>query len=174
MPHTMYSSREDKWFFVGFFLVLTVLLVGVSYGSFILMETTTEYEYEVKAEQVYDSRHVSVNDSLQHYNLTDEQDEVLYRAFKNTDGFLEGSSSYFQSPENYTVFDDWRVVNVNGVSLLVAIQKDEVPEPVHFHDHILELIFLLTAAGVIFTFLISVMGAMGRYSRRRYDDPKWW
>lgn len=107
---------------------LFVMLAGIGVfvaGDAIRPPTQTDYEYTVKAEQVNEDE--MVNSSTDYDNLSEPEQEVLHRAFKKSDHFLGGSEAYVETDEPINASSDWRVVEVQGVPLLVSISE---PVPV--------------------------------------------
>lgn len=114
--------------------IVIVLLLGISVCSMVVMEDAmfdpeTEYEYTVKAEQVQHGD--DVTDAQDYGNLTDAERQVLFDAFKESDHFLGGSEESVHTDEPLeNVSSEWKVVRVNGVPVLMAIQgPEEVPTP---------------------------------------------
>lgn len=114
---------------VLFVLFLVSILVSVVGGGTMLFTgmfpEQTEYEYEVKAQQVFDGERVEDGDVTEFENLSEDEQEILYRAFKKTDHFMGSSEVTVSTQTKHKVFDDWRTVESNGVLLLVAVQENK-------------------------------------------------
>lgn len=112
------------WMFIIFGLVAA--LSGIYAANYAPEKTV--YEYDVKAEQVYDNG--KINESVTLQELSQDEQKILYDAFKETDDFLGGSNVLVKSDQRLDTFDGWKVVEYNGVYLLVAIDGPYV-ETVH-------------------------------------------
>lgn len=106
--------------------IAVVLVFGIAlfivggYGAFVV-EPEMDYEYTVKAEQVNDGDMVDGGASIEYDSLSEEEQEVLYDAFKKSDHFLGGAEARVVTDEPIAVSDEWRVVEIKGVPVLVAI-----------------------------------------------------
>ena len=94
-------------------------------------DTYELYEYEIKAEQVYDNTDESTQTATPISELSETEQQMLYDAFKKNDHFLDGSSVIIQQDEKIETLDPWKVVNINGVSMLVMIDG---PETIIAHE----------------------------------------
>jgi len=160
--------RTIKVSFVVLF-VLSIPLTGISmYGmatnSIYPHETT--YEYEVKAQQVFDGEHVEDSDITEFEDLSDDEQEVLYEAFKKSDHFMGTSEVYVSNgPERLDTFHDWRTVESNGVLLLVAINEhtETTPDSSEY-----EWYHWISIFGMIyFTFILFILIVIPRTMFRR-------
>lgn len=137
------------------FLLTLVAFGGIFFGLF-PQETT--YQYEVKAQQVFDTDRVEDSDVTQFENLSDDEQYVLYKAFKKSDHFMGTSQVTVSTDEPYDTFTDWRTVESNGVLLLVAINedtsKDLDPSQYVWYHHLLMFAMLYCTAGIIVFILI--------------------
>ena len=88
-------------------------------------DTYELYEYEIKAEQVYDNTDESTQTATPISELSEAEQQMLYDAFKKNDHFLDGASVTIQQDEKIETLDPWKVVNINGVSMLVMIDGPE-------------------------------------------------
>lgn len=134
-------------------IVGILLLAGAVYnaaGMYTVYTNGTDYEYEytVKAEQVNENE--MVNESVSYKNLSPEEQEVLFRAFKNSDNFLEGASSEVATDHPKNVSNEWQVVEVKGVPILMAI---EGPEKILTGHEVLERLYFFPVAPIIIILL---------------------
>lgn len=133
------NRREGMWMLAIFGTIL--LLCGVYiFGGF--MPTHTEYSYDIKAEQVYDNDRI--NESVELQSLSEQEQTLLHDAFKKSDHFFGSSEVTVSQEEQFEVFDGWRVVEFQGVYILVAIDG---PEEVVWPDGALAWLSLI--AGII-------------------------
>lgn len=109
-------NRGDAIFTLIIVLISVTLLVGPYH---VLVHMDADYQYEVKAEQVNEDE--MVDEAVQMENLSEAEQDVLYRAFKKSDHFLGGSEAIVQTDEPLNVSEEWRVVEIKGVPMLVAI-----------------------------------------------------
>jgi len=119
------KNREEGKTLLAIFGVLALLCGVYVFGGF--MPTHTEYEYEIKAEQVYDNDRI--NESVELQSLSDDEQALLHDAFKKSDHFMGGSEVIVDRSERLETFDGWKVVEFQGVYILVAIEGPE--EQVH-------------------------------------------
>jgi hypothetical protein len=101
---------------------LAVLSVGLMIvGGY---PSETGYNYEVKAQQVFDAERVEDSDVTEFDNLTADEQDILYEAFKKTDHFMGSAQvTIVHRDRQFNTFTDWRTVESNGVLLLVAINE---------------------------------------------------
>jgi hypothetical protein len=83
----------------------------------------SEYNYDIKAEQVYDND--QINESVELQNLSQDEQALLYDAFKKSDHFMGGAEVTIEKQERLETFDGWKVVEYEGVYILVAIEGPE-------------------------------------------------
>jgi hypothetical protein len=103
-------------------VIVMILMVPMLFGGF--FPSTTHYSYEVKAQQVEDTDRVEAGDVVQLENLSEDEQELLYHAFKKTDHFMGASSVVLNyQDQRLDTFTDWRTVESNGVLLLVAVNE---------------------------------------------------
>jgi hypothetical protein len=115
--------------FILFLISIPLTLVGMV-GMFAgMFPEQTSYEYEVKAQQVFDGDRVQDSDVTEFENLSEDEREILYQAFKKTDHFMGSSEVVVYESTRHQVFNDWRTVESNGVLLLVAVQETKTSEP---------------------------------------------
>lgn len=136
----------DSQSHIVLFAIAAVLFIGAGV-LFTTHTPETNHQYEVKTEQVQ-SDAATVNESVQLDDLPTKQSEIVFDAWKKSDHFLGGSSTYVSYDErlNLTSENRWHVVEIEGVKLLVGIFYDESWEPV-------------TAAG-LFTILLTILGVV--------------
>lgn len=115
------KNREEGKTLLAIFGVLALLCGVYVFGGF--MPTHTEYEYEIKAEQVYDNDRI--NESVELQSLSDDEQALLHDAFKKSDHFMGGSEVIVDRNERLETFDGWKVVEFQGVYILVAIDGPE-------------------------------------------------
>lgn len=111
-------------------VIFLVLAGGLGFVALDMMETDEyEYEYTVKAEQVNEDE--MVDEAIDYENVSDAEQEVLFDAFKKSDHFLGGAEAYIRTDEPVeNVSNEWRVIEIKGVPLLVSIEGPErVPDP---------------------------------------------
>lgn len=90
----------------------------------------TSYEYEVKAQQVFDVDRVEDSDVTEFEDLSSDEQEVLHQAFKKSDHFMGTSQvTVYNGNEQFETFTEWRTVESNGVILLVAINEHQDTQP---------------------------------------------
>lgn len=82
-----------------------------------------EYEYEVKTQQVMDVDRVEDSDVTPLEQLSDDEREVLYRAFKKQDRFFGSSQVIVTFNDKHDIFTEWRTIETKGVLLLVAVEE---------------------------------------------------
>ena len=104
-------------------ILLGVVLVALAMPVFHVAQPVAfeeSHEYQVKVEQVEQGS--QVNDSVVYDNLSEDEREMLFRAFKKNDHFLCSSSTHTRTEEKLNVeTNEWKVVRVNGVPILMAI-----------------------------------------------------
>jgi hypothetical protein len=115
------KNREE-----GKTLIVIALIIGVGpaiyiFGGFAPMHTT--YEYDVKTQQVFDNDRI--NNSTKLSELSEDEQAILYEAFKKADHFAGSEEIHVTRSEKLDTFNQWRVVEYNGVYLLVAINGPE-------------------------------------------------
>lgn len=120
-------------------LIVVGLVLIVAAFTVLAPEMTTAHEYTVKTEQVQDAERVERATSLE--NLSQDEQQVLYDAFKNTDEFLGGAESTVRTDEPQQISQGWQVVDVKGVSLLVAIDGPKEVQVVAEGETILWKVF---------------------------------
>lgn len=103
------------FFAVSIFLIM--FTVGIATGS---IDGHEEYQYTIKTEQVNEDEMVEQHTDME--NLTEEQQDILFRAFKKTDHFFGSASITVATDERVKTFDSWLVIEVKGVPLLVAVE----------------------------------------------------
>jgi hypothetical protein len=137
-------------------LLLISCGIGITYVGFAAMpEGDTDYEYTVKAEQVNEDE--MVDEAIEYENLTEAEQRVLYDAFKKSDHFLGGSEAVVVTDEPINVSNEWRVIEIQGVPMLVAFSgPEEFPDT----EHPLQKFgaFIIIAIGMIWT-LVFIMVA---------------
>lgn len=121
-----------KLLLVVLFLIsipLTLFSMGAMLtGSFFPQETS--YSYEVKAQQVFDTDRVEDSDVTEFEDLSEDEQHILYEAFKKSDHFMGTSQvTVYNGNERLDTFTDWRTVESNGVLLLVAINEHQQTQP---------------------------------------------
>jgi hypothetical protein len=118
------ESKRTAKHIVLIFGLITILCALYFVGGYAPMETA--YRYEIKAEQVYDSG--EINESVELQNLSQDEQQLLHDAFKDSDEFLGDAEVTVKRQERFDTFDGWRVVEFQGVYILVAIDGPEVVE----------------------------------------------
>lgn len=164
----MRRNKGKEKLYVGLALmVITVLLVSPAYLVYVTGGQDTVYQYEVKAEQVNEDEMTEGQDIIEYENLTEEQQEVLFRAFKESDNFLDGASVTVRAEQKYDVFNDWRIIEIRGVPMLVAISgPDEVPTP---NQTLVNFGATMCAAASLLTGLVALSNIVrGAYLIHRY------
>ena len=123
------KNRQDGKIMFIVFVSLALLCFSYFVFGFATMETV--YEYDVKAEQVYDNDRI--DDAVQISDLSEDERTALHDAFKKSDHFFGGSSSVtIEQEEKLNTFDGWKVIESNGVYVVVAIDGPEtVTQPVN-------------------------------------------
>ncbi|AGM11537.1 hypothetical protein M199_gp129 [Halogranum tailed virus 1] len=116
---------------VLFLISIPMTLFGagaVLVGGFFPQETS--YQYEVKAQQVFDGDRVEDSDVTEFEELSADEQDVLFRAFKKSDHFMGTSQvTVYNGNERLDTFTNWRTVESNGVLLLVAINEHQETQP---------------------------------------------
>lgn len=108
--------------------VLT-LVACASFGVFIVVDDGgTMYEYSVKTEQVNDNSLLEVNETIPIEDLSSDEQDMLYRAFKKTDHFLDGAQVIVETNEQVEYSEEWRLVSMDGVMFVMAIQEHDTYE----------------------------------------------
>ena len=102
---------------------LIYILVSVVFIAPIAPEETS-YTYEIKAQQAYDVDRVSDSDVTQLENLSADEQDLLYDAFKRTDHFMGASEVTIFRDEQLDTFTTWKTIESNGIVLLVAVNED--------------------------------------------------
>jgi hypothetical protein len=109
-------------------MAIGLLVLSTPFVAMALVDGDTEYEYTVKTEQVQSDSH-SINDSqvTPYDELTDNEQQALYDAYKQSDHFLGGAEVHIVTDERLTVdtVGEWKVVEVQGVRLLTSIQFED-------------------------------------------------
>lgn len=114
----------------AFIVFIGLLFVGFAmlgfhgaYGE-VTDEHEYNYEYQIKVEQVQSAN--SVNESVSYSSMSGSEREMLFDAFKRSDHFLGGASAYVTTDEPVAnVTNEWRIVRVRGVPVLMAISGPE-------------------------------------------------
>ena len=115
------NRHEGKLMFIIF---TPLALLCLSYFALGFAPMETEYQYDIKAEQVYDNDRI--NDAVQISDLSEDERTVLHDAFKKSDHFFGGSSSVtIEQEEKLNTFDGWKVIKSSGVYVVVAIDGPE-------------------------------------------------
>lgn len=105
----------------GVFLILLGGFLLFSGYSLATNGTDYHYEYTVKAEQVNEDE--MVDGAIAYKNVSEAEQAVLFDAFKKSDHFLGGAEAYVYTDEPIeNVSNEWRVIEIQGVPILVAIQ----------------------------------------------------
>lgn len=116
------SKQFGKWAFaIG--AIVTAICVG--YLAF-FAPMHTVHSYDIKAEQVYDNDRI--NESVELNSLSEEERSLLHDAFKKSDRFLGSSEVTIERQEKLDTFDGWKVVEFQGVYILVAIDGPDTRE----------------------------------------------
>lgn len=103
-------------------MVASILTLVVAGG--LISTADVDYEYRIKAEVVGDSDRL--HDDVTYDELTDAERRMLYEAFKKSDHFFGSSEASVTVDERADVTDDeWKLVRVKGVPMLVAIDGPE-------------------------------------------------
>lgn len=104
-------------------LMLFALMLIVGSLGYMFYGGGTEYVYEVKAEQVNENE--MVNESVEYDTLSEQEREMLFKAFKKSDHFLGGAEAHvaYDEPVEGIETDEWKIVRVKGVPILVAISE---------------------------------------------------
>jgi len=88
----------------------------------------TEYSYDVKVQQVYDVDRVEDGDVTEFKNLREDEQKVLYEAFKEieTGQMLseDGAEVRVTFNEQRASFNTWKTVEMKGVVMIVAIDEN--------------------------------------------------
>lgn len=113
---------------VALVTILAVLIaVVLTPWIFWFVPTETDYTYHVKVQQAYDVSRVEDSDVTPFESLSQDEQDVLYRAFKEieTGQFVgeDGAEVRVTFDERRQVFDTWRSIEVNGIVLLVAVAE---------------------------------------------------
>ena len=113
------KRRNRKWGAIVFtiFGTATLILSVYLFGGF--APTDTSYDYDIKAEQVYDNDKIS--DSVELQKLSQDEQDLLYDAFKKSDHFFGSEEVTITRDSKLDTFDGWKVVEFQGVYILVAI-----------------------------------------------------
>ena len=154
-------SRKYAMFGLVLFLIGAVLL----YGSFAWFgETGTEYEYTVKVEQVNEND--MPTESENYDDLSEAEKKVLFEAFKRSDHFLGGAEAYITTEEKLDIeTNEWKVVRVKGVPLLMAIMGPEEREVIDYDDGEFLASIIAMAGGTMFA-IVGAMISMEASSKR--------
>lgn len=145
--------------------ILLILAVVVPIGLLFIAPEETTYQYDVKAEQVNDVDRVE--DPTAFENLSQTERDVLFQAFKKSDHFLGASEVTVSSEQKMETFDGWRVIEIQGVVLLVAVDGPETVEQIPDDSNVMTVGFLFTAVGMIAGFTLMMAGKLRRSRRRR-------
>lgn len=156
-------SRFWNAAFTLWLVSILVLLLGMPWMVwFAPMEPN--YHYEVKTQQAFDVDRVEDEDVTEIENLSADEKDVLYRAFKKEDHFMGSSKSWVYPDERLETFRGWRLVEVKGVVLLVAVVEhtDEQPDKsIPWVRHVMNLI--LASAVYFVAGMMAVMMMPPRY-----------
>jgi hypothetical protein len=118
---------------IGLIILLGVALIGIGIPVMMGAETDVQYQYEVKSEQIetdagYNGTATNIND------LPQSQQEALFKAYKESDHFLGGGAGVqieTDEPLELTQDEKWRVIEIEGVRVLVGMsgpEKEHEPE----------------------------------------------
>jgi len=138
-------------------LLFGVMLYGVVSAMF-PEDPEYEYEYTVKAEQVNENDMVAESEDFD--TLSDAEREMLFDAFKKSDHFLGGASvelEYDEPVENIEQ-NEWKVVRVKGVPILMAIDGPEKREDMTFKGFLGMWGLIIGLFGSLFGLSMAVEG----------------
>jgi hypothetical protein len=124
-------KRKTRDSILVFALAIVLGALALQIGVIAYEEATDsreyDYEYYIKAEQVNEDQ--MVDNSTDFDRLTDVERELLFRGFKKSDHFLGGATATVEVDEPVgNVSNEWKVVKVEGVPILTAIQGPEQVE----------------------------------------------
>lgn len=107
-------------------VVAIIIILALLSGCYVIIseENDAHYQYTVKVEMVNENGMPS--ESVNYDELSEQEQEMLFEAFKESDSFLDGEKEYLRYDEPVEVTTgEWKVVRVKGVPILMAIQGPE-------------------------------------------------
>lgn len=132
------------------FTLVSLLVMTAGFGL-VVADAETEYQYDIKTEQV-ESDSYSLNDSevTRFEDLSEDEQDALFMAYKKSDHFLGGASATIVVDEKLDLTEDerWRVVDIKGVRLLVGFHGPEPRDTAHGP---------LSVVGI----LVAILGGLG-------------
>lgn len=156
----MKEKRRKK--LIGALALIVIALPMLAGGYVAFNDVDYDYRYTVKAEAVNENE--MPTNSTNYDSLTDQEKEMLFRAFKERDGFLEGSAVVVEYEEPVQGLDtqSLRVVRVDGVPILLGIYGPDRVEDVT----------ALSFLGVMLTILGGFLALLGLI-RTLFQLDKW-
>lgn len=105
-------------------LAFVTALVLTPWYFFLAPTEPDEYEYTVKTQQAFDVSRVSDDDVTAFDNLSSDEQDVLFDAFKKSDHFMGTSSETVYYDTEHDTFEGWRNIEMNGVVFVLAVNED--------------------------------------------------
>lgn len=88
-------------------------------------ETDYDYQYTVKADQIGENEMFEDRQVTPYQNLSENEQKMLFEAYKQSDGFLEESETIVTVDEPMENVTMWQAVNVKGVPMFIGITGPE-------------------------------------------------
>lgn len=110
---------------VVFIILLVAGAIGAPIAFFTMTPADTDYLYEVKAQQMFDPGHPSVEETRNLSSLPPDQQRVMHEAFKATDHFMDGDASAtvrYDTKKN--VSEGLYPIEQNGVVMVVSVTEE--------------------------------------------------
>lgn len=117
-------NRDD----IIFLAIVVFFLWGMIFVPiylFIWAPETTSYEYDVKAEQMYDTDTATANNTQPLDALPPDEQRVMHEAFKKSDHFMGSSSVTIQFSTQQNVTKGLYPIEENGVVMVVSITETQ-------------------------------------------------
>lgn len=143
--------------FIIALLTIPITFFGVMLGYF---PEQYDYRYDVKTEQISDTDWVEENEVVQFENLTDDEQQVLYDAFKEQDHFFGSSEETAgEYDEPLDTFDGWKTVERGGALFVMAVEENVVPrQDWSQYQWYHKLSVYLTAFAIVLVLAVSLLG----------------
>jgi len=136
-------------------VVLTLLTVGSGY-AFVNIDGNTVYEYSIKTEQVNDNSLLEENETIPIEDLSQDEQDMLYHAFKKSDHFLDGAQVVIETDEDLNYSSEWRLVSMDGVMFVTAMQEHDTYTDMGFKGFVSMLTLCISGIMAFFMWIHAI------------------